>query len=393
MAHQAGFENVVASLGTALTPARSPADPVWQARGDGRGELSIALAYDVDAAGEKAGTLGAASLEELIRQLAATNRGGAGRRPRRPAPGGKDPDEVLRESRTAGARPSASPARSWSTCSTSTPTPTTSRRPAARPATQRRRSGSSGPAAAAPRPVRAADPAADRDRQGTLLEALQGQAPEATPGSRRGRRRRAGRAAGERDPAQRDPDRAGAAAARPAHPRVARPRARRGRAGPPAEPGRTRAVPGDRRGPRARRPGGAPAVLRRRDPRGLDEESRALGQALLSRPGPGATATSATATSPTRSSACPGARGHRMAGALRLQRDLTAEAERDGDRPSPSTGCCCERPLLNEQRRSLDRRRDQTRLLASPAVAGRRTSHRHPDPFRHPRHQVPGGHR
>ena len=47
-----------------------------------------------------------------------------------------------------------------------------------------------------------------------------------------------------------------------------------------------------------------------------------------------------------------------------------AEAERDGD-----TGVyerlMLERRLLNEQRRSLDKRRDQTRLLARSAVPSR----------------------
>ena len=47
-----------------------------------------------------------------------------------------------------------------------------------------------------------------------------------------------------------------------------------------------------------------------------------------------------------------------------------AEAERGGDRPSVDR-LLRERLLLNEQRRSLDRRRDETRLLAKPAVAGR----------------------
>ena len=49
-------------------------------------------------------------------------------------------------------------------------------------------------------------------------------------------------------------------------------------------------------------------------------------------------------------------------------RDLTAEAERDGDSASVER-LMLERRLLNEQRRSLDKRRDQSRLLARPAVA------------------------
>jgi len=103
---------------------------------------------------------------------------------------------------------------------------------------------------------------------------------------------------------------------------------------------------------------------------GLDEGSRALGQALISRPGPN-----------------PRDLGDRSLAyeierlLLELDdiewqersgfnRDSTAEAERDGDADSVER-LMLERRLLNEQRRSLDRRRDQTRLLtrATP-VAG-----------------------
>jgi hypothetical protein len=51
-------------------------------------------------------------------------------------------------------------------------------------------------------------------------------------------------------------------------------------------------------------------------------------------------------------------------------RDATVEAERDGDAATVDR-LLHERRLLNEQRRSLDKRRDQTRLLArSPVVTG-----------------------
>ena len=80
MAHQAGFENVVASLGTALTPGQVGLLTRYGKR--------IALAYDVDAAGEKAGTFGVSSLESIIRQLAAADTGRRARRgPRGPAAG------------------------------------------------------------------------------------------------------------------------------------------------------------------------------------------------------------------------------------------------------------------------------------------------------------------
>ena len=90
MAHQAGFENVVASLGTALTPGQVALLTRYAKR--------IALAYDVDAAGEKAGTLGVTALASLIGQLQGDDSGVKledVRVVRLPA--GKDPDEVVRE--------------------------------------------------------------------------------------------------------------------------------------------------------------------------------------------------------------------------------------------------------------------------------------------------------
>ena len=90
MAHQAGFDNVVASLGTALTPGQIALLTRYAKR--------IALAYDVDAAGEKAGTFGAQALESLIGQLAAADTGVELDEVRVVRlPDGKDPDEVVRE--------------------------------------------------------------------------------------------------------------------------------------------------------------------------------------------------------------------------------------------------------------------------------------------------------
>jgi len=91
MAHQAGFENVVASLGTALTPGQVALLTRYATR--------IALAYDVDAAGEKAGTFGVQALETLIGQLAVADTGVELDEVRVVRlPEGKDPDEVVRES-------------------------------------------------------------------------------------------------------------------------------------------------------------------------------------------------------------------------------------------------------------------------------------------------------
>jgi DNA primase len=91
MAHQAGFDNVVASLGTALTPGQVALLTRYAKR--------IVLAYDVDPAGEKAGTLGVTALADLIRQLQA-DASGVKLEDVRVArlPDGKDPDEVVRES-------------------------------------------------------------------------------------------------------------------------------------------------------------------------------------------------------------------------------------------------------------------------------------------------------
>jgi DNA primase len=90
MAHQAGFDNVVASLGTALTPNQIGLLTRYAKR--------IALAYDVDPAGEKAGTLGVTALTGLIGQLQ-TGDSGVKLEDVRVVrlPDGKDPDEVIRE--------------------------------------------------------------------------------------------------------------------------------------------------------------------------------------------------------------------------------------------------------------------------------------------------------
>ena len=91
MAHQAGFDNVVASLGTALTPGQVALLTRYAKR--------IVLAYDVDAAGEKAGTLGVTALAGLIGQLQADTSGVKLEDVRvARLPDGKDPDEVVRES-------------------------------------------------------------------------------------------------------------------------------------------------------------------------------------------------------------------------------------------------------------------------------------------------------
>jgi DNA primase len=91
MAHQAGFDTVVASLGTALTPGQVALLTRYAER--------IVLAYDVDPAGEKAGTVGVTALAGLIGQLQADDSGVKLEDVRvARLPAGQDPDEVVRES-------------------------------------------------------------------------------------------------------------------------------------------------------------------------------------------------------------------------------------------------------------------------------------------------------
>ena len=102
MAHQQGFDNVVGTLGTALTPAQVELVTRYAPR--------IALAYDVDAAGQGAAAFGATELSALVGEIErSAHQGrltdvGVVR-----LPDGRDPDEVMLEDpelwRTATAEP------------------------------------------------------------------------------------------------------------------------------------------------------------------------------------------------------------------------------------------------------------------------------------------------
>jgi DNA primase len=103
MAHQAGFTDVVASLGTALTPGQISV--LLRYKKDN--ELHIGLAYDVDPAGQSAGAFGVRELQQLIGDMQRTETGmsvGVIRLPE-----GRDPDEVIRDDparwQEAAARP------------------------------------------------------------------------------------------------------------------------------------------------------------------------------------------------------------------------------------------------------------------------------------------------
>jgi DNA primase len=89
MAHQAGFDNVVASLGTALTPGQVAVLTRYGKR--------IALAYDVDPAGQSAGTFGVTELTALISEVQASGTVGLTDVGVVRMPEGKDPDEVIRD--------------------------------------------------------------------------------------------------------------------------------------------------------------------------------------------------------------------------------------------------------------------------------------------------------
>ncbi len=95
MAHQAGFDNVVASLGTALTPGQVALVTRYAKK--------VALAYDVDPAGQSAGSFGVTELNNLISEVQVAGRSGDASVGLTDVgvvrlPEGKDPDEVIRES-------------------------------------------------------------------------------------------------------------------------------------------------------------------------------------------------------------------------------------------------------------------------------------------------------
>jgi DNA primase len=102
MAHQAGFRNVVAALGTALTAA--------QVELVTRYAPAIALAYDVDPAGQSAGTFGATELTALIAEIQRSGaRIGLTEVGVVRLPEGRDPDEVIRDDRATWESATAEP--------------------------------------------------------------------------------------------------------------------------------------------------------------------------------------------------------------------------------------------------------------------------------------------
>jgi len=94
MAHQQGFDNVVGTLGTALTPAQVELVTRYAPR--------IALAYDVDAAGQGAATFGATELSALVGEIErSAHKGRLTDVSIVRLPDGRDPDEVMRDDANA----------------------------------------------------------------------------------------------------------------------------------------------------------------------------------------------------------------------------------------------------------------------------------------------------
>jgi DNA primase len=372
MAHQGGFENVVASLGTALTPQQVALITRYAKR--------IALAYDVDAAGEKAGTFGATTLEELIRQLSRDDSGvklDDVRIVRLPE--GRDPDEVVRDE----------PDRWREEVRTAKPIVDHLIDVHARANDLHTPGGKTRFVDAVLNVLRGLPDPVMRDaylgqvhqvsgvEERTLLEAMHRRPTRETDGRDRMDRfsaeavTRAADALPVNDilravsrteqellrlvllvPESHDavldglgPDRLPSQVARELYRAVVLARAR------------------DEHG--VRPPYSLSAILD-----GLDEESRALGQALVSRLGPNPRELGERALTYEIESLMlelDDADWHERSS---FNRDAIAEAERDGDREAIDR-LTLERRLLNEQRRSLDRRRDQTSLLArAPVAAG-----------------------
>jgi DNA primase len=363
MAHQAGFENVVASLGTALTPGQVALITRYAKR--------IALAYDVDAAGEKAGTFGATALEELIRQLA-TDDSGVELDDVRVVrlPEGRDPDEVVRDE----------PDRWREEVRTARPIVDHLLDVHARAHDLKTPGGKARFAEAALDVVRSLPPLL-RD---PYLQQIQQQS-----GIGEGALLLALREGGQKRSDTRFTASAviAAADALPVNDilrgvsRTEQELLRIVLLVPEAHDTLLDGLGPDRMPSQvARELFRAVVTARTRDDHGvrppfslavilekLDDESRALGQALVSRPGPNPRDLSDRSLAYEMERLVLELEDVEWQERSGYNRDATAEAERDGDSPTVQR-LMLERRLLNEQRRSLDKRRDQTRLLGRAAV-------------------------
>jgi DNA primase len=375
MAHQAGFENVVASLGTALTPQQVALLTRYAKR--------IALAYDVDAAGEKAGTFGATALEELIRQLARDDSGVELDDVRVvQLPEGKDPDEVVRDE----------PDRWREEVRTARPIVDHLIDVHARAHDLRSPGGQARFVDAVlpiirnlPNPVlRDAYLARVRQVSGveerTLLEAMHRRTDRERGGSGPGD----GRDRFTAEAVTRAPDALPVTEILRGVSRTEQELLRLALLVPEAHDRVLDGVGPDRLPSQlARELFRAVLEARAPDDRGVrppwslskvleaaDEESRALGQALASRDGPNPRDLSDRAVAYEVERLVLELDDADWQERSAYNRDATADAERDGDREAVDR-LLLERRLLNEQRRSIDRRRNDTRLLGRAEVPAR----------------------
>ena len=338
MAHQAGFDNVVASLGTALTPGQVALLTRYATR--------IVLAYDVDAAGEKAGGAGMSALVGLIGELQ-RDTSGVKLEDVRVArlPDGKDPDDVVRESPAA-----------WETAIAK-----------AKPLLEylidhhrdrfdlKTSSGRIGFVEAVMPAIReVADPLRRDEALGqvrlasgvedrVLRQVLE--RPARNPISQRRRRPGSPPSAVLSSPDALPihdilraitPGRVGAAPAAPARPRRAAPGRRRARPGPAAEHGRPRAVPGDRPPAGAERPGRPPAVRRGRAAARARRRNGGARSSVVCQGGAGCARTRPGASRLRDHPSPPRARGRPAARSQRLQRGR------------PGGGRTCRRPRCDQ---------------------------------------------
>ncbi len=372
MAHQAGFDNVVASLGHRAHAGPGRADhPLREAdrprvrRGRRRAEGGHV---------RRDGARGAHP-PALPRRLGRRAR----RRPRGPAARGRDPDEVLRDE----------PDRWREEVRTAKPIVDHLIDVHARANDLRTPGGKARFVDAVLNVLRGlADPVM-RDaylgqvqrvsgvEERTLLEAMH-RRPAREPDGRDGRDRFSAEAvthAADALPVNDilravSPDGAGAAAPGAPGAGIARRGARRRGSRPAAVPGGPRAVSRGRARPGPRTT--TASARRTRCPRSSTGSTTRAGPSARrwSRARARTRASWATGRSPTSRAAALELDDAEWQEKSAFNRDAIAEAERDADRELIDR-LSLERRLLNEQRRSLDRRRDQTRLLArTPVAAG-----------------------
>jgi hypothetical protein len=105
----------------------------------------------------------------------------------------------------------------------------------------------------------------------------------------------------------------------------------------------------------------------------LDDETASLARALYARTGPDPRTLSGSQIDYEVARLLIGLEDDQLRERSEFNEAAQAEAERDGDREAIAR-LLLERRTINEARRSLDRRREQTRLLMRPSIDGRATT-------------------